>query len=72
MVQFLSSPLTVLMLVVVLSFVASLLSDKLKAPYPTVMIGIGLALSLLRVGSLENVPISGDLILGLGSPSTHL
>ncbi len=68
MVQFLSSPLTVLMLVVVLSFVASLLSDKLKAPYPTVMIGIGLALSLLRVGSLENVPISGDLILGLVLP----
>ena len=44
-----SSPLTILLLVVILSFVASLLSDKLKAPYPTVMIGIGLALSLLRL-----------------------
>ena len=68
MFQFLSSPLMLLMLVVVLSFVASLLSDKLKAPYPTVMIAIGLTLSLLRVGSLENVPISGDLILGLVLP----
>jgi len=66
--QFYSSPLTVLTLVVVLSFVASLLSDKLKAPYPTVMIGIGLGLTLLKVGSLENVPISGDLILGLVLP----
>ena len=68
MPQFLNSPLTVLLLVVILSFVASLLSDKLKAPYPTVMIGIGLALSLLRVGSLENLPISGELILGLVLP----
>ena len=68
MFQFFSSPLTVLMLVVVLSFVASLLSDKLRAPYPTVMIGIGLVLTLLKFGSLETVPISGDLILGLVLP----
>ena len=68
MFQFISSPLTVLVFVVVLSFVASLLSEKLKAPYPTVMIAIGLVLSFLRVGSLENVPISGEFILGLVLP----
>ena len=57
------------MLVVVLSFVASLLSDKLKAPYPTVMIIIGLALSLLRLsGSIGELPINGELVLGLVVP----
>ncbi len=65
----LTSPLTILMLVVVLSFVASLLSDKLKAPYPTVMIGIGLILSLLRLsGNIGDIPINGELVLGLVVP----
>lgn len=64
-----SSPVTILVLIVVLSFVASLLSDKLKAPYPTVMIGIGLALSIFRFGGgISDIRISGDLILGLVVP----
>jgi NhaP-type Na+/H+ or K+/H+ antiporter len=64
-----TSPLTILMLVVVLSFIASLLSDKLKAAYPTVMIGIGLILSLLRLlGNIGDIQISGELILGLVVP----
>jgi CPA1 family monovalent cation:H+ antiporter len=67
--ELVSSPLTVLLLVIILSFVASLLSDKLKAPYPTVMIGIGLALSILKFGGgISDIPISGDLILGLVVP----
>jgi len=62
-------PLTVLLLVVVLSFIASLLSDKFKAPYPTVVIGLGLVLSVLRFeAGISDVPINGDLILGLVIP----
>jgi CPA1 family monovalent cation:H+ antiporter len=69
MFEFVSSPLTIVLLVVVLSFVASLLSDKLKVPYPTAMIGIGLALSIFRFGGgISDIPISGDLILGLVVP----
>lgn len=69
MFELTGSPLTILLLVVILSFVASLLSDKLKAPYPTIMIGIGLALSLLKFGrAISDMPISGDLILGLVVP----
>jgi NhaP-type Na+/H+ or K+/H+ antiporter len=67
--EFASSPLTLLLLVVILSFVASLLSDRSKAPYPTVMIGIGLALSILKFGGgISNISISGDVILGLVVP----
>ena len=67
--ELVSSPLTVLLLVIILSFVASLLSDKLNAPYPTIMIGIGLALSILKFGGgISDIPISGDLILGLVVP----
>ena len=63
------SPLTILVLVIVLSFVGSLLSDKLKVPYPTVMIGIGLILSIFRFGGgLSDIPISSELILGLVVP----
>jgi CPA1 family monovalent cation:H+ antiporter len=69
MFEFVGTPLTILLLVIILSFVASLLSDKLKAPYPTVMIGIGLALSIFEFGrGISNIPISGDLILGLVVP----
>jgi CPA1 family monovalent cation:H+ antiporter len=67
--ELLSPPLTVLLLVIILSFVASLLSDKLNAPYPTVMIGIGLALSILKFGGgISDIPISGNLILGVVIP----
>jgi CPA1 family monovalent cation:H+ antiporter len=69
MIELFSSPLTILLLVVVLSFVASLLSDKLKTPYPTVIIGIGLILSILQVwGGIGSIPINRDLILGLVVP----
>ena len=69
LIQLATSPLSVLLLVIVLSFVASLLSDRLKAPYPTVLIAIGLALSILKFGEgFSNIPISGDFILGLVVP----
>jgi CPA1 family monovalent cation:H+ antiporter len=63
-----SSPMTILLLVIVFSFVGSLLSDKLKVPYSTTMIAIGLGLSLLRLGGLSDIPISRDVILGLVVP----
>jgi CPA1 family monovalent cation:H+ antiporter len=64
-----SSALAILVLVVVHSFIASLLSDKLSVAYPTVMIAMGLVLSFLPLpGGISNIPISGDLILGLVIP----
>ncbi|HUK27522.1 MAG TPA: cation:proton antiporter [Candidatus Acidoferrales bacterium] len=67
--EIVGSPLTVLLLVVILSFVASLLSDKMKAPYPPILIAIGLALSVVKFGGgIGDIPISGDLILGLLVP----
>jgi len=45
-----SSPLTVPLLVIVLSFVGAIISDKFRLPYPPVIIAIGFMLSLLRFG----------------------
>ena len=63
------SPLTVISLVIVLSFVGAILSDKLKASYTTVMIAIGLALSFLRIsGGLSSIVFDRSVILGLVVP----
>jgi CPA1 family monovalent cation:H+ antiporter len=63
------SPLTVVSLVIVLSFVGAILSDKLKASYTTVMIAIGLALSFLGVGGgFRNIPFDRSVILGFVVP----
>jgi CPA1 family monovalent cation:H+ antiporter len=62
-------PLTVVLLVIVLSFVGSILSSKLRVAYTTVMIAIGLLLSLLRVaGGLSTIPLDRTIILGLVVP----
>ncbi len=63
------SPMTVVSLVIFLSFLGAILSARLKASYPTVIIIIGLVLSLLRIGgALETVPFDSSVILGFVVP----
>lgn len=63
------SLLTALSLVIVLSFVGAILSDKIKASYTTVLIAIGLALSFLRIsGQLGSIAFDRTVILGLIVP----
>lgn len=62
-------PLTVVLLVIVLSFVGAILSEKLRISYTTIMIAIGLALSFLRItGELSTIPFDRSIILGLVVP----
>jgi len=62
-------PLAVVSLVLGLSFVGAILSDKLKASYTTIMITIGLALSFLRItGELSSIAFDKTVILGLVVP----
>jgi CPA1 family monovalent cation:H+ antiporter len=68
MVDFASSPLTIVSLVIALSFLAAILCDKLKVSYTTVLITIGLALSFLRVGGLTNITFDSSIILGFVVP----
>jgi hypothetical protein len=42
---------TVVLLVIVLSFVGAILSEKLRISYTTIMIAIGLVLSFLKISS---------------------
>jgi monovalent cation:H+ antiporter, CPA1 family len=63
------SPVTVVSLVIFLSFLGAILSSRLKVSYPTVIIAIGLALSILRVGgALQSVPFDSTVILGFVVP----
>ncbi len=63
--------LTVALLVIVFSFLGAILSDKLRVSYATVMVALGLGLSVAGFsGWLGNVPIGGSLILGLVVPPT--
>jgi len=63
------SPVTVVSLVIFLSFLGAILSSRLKVSYPTVIIAIGLALSILRVGgALQGVPFDSTVILGFVVP----
>ena len=69
MIDFASSPLTILSLVIALSFLAAILSEKLKVSYTTILITIGLALSLLRVGGgLTSITFDSTIILGFVVP----
>jgi CPA1 family monovalent cation:H+ antiporter len=62
-------PLTIVLLVIVLSFLGSILSSKLRVSYTTVMIVIGFLLSLLRIaGGLSSIPLDRTIILGLVVP----
>ena len=63
------SPVTLASLVIFLSFLGAILSSRLKASYPTVIIAIGLGLSILRVGgALQSVPFDSTIILGFVVP----
>jgi CPA1 family monovalent cation:H+ antiporter len=63
------SPVAVVSLVIFLSFLGAILSNRVKASYPTVIIAIGLALSILRVGGeLQSVPFDSTVILGFVVP----
>ena len=61
--------MTVALLVIVLSFVAAILSSKLKVSYPPVIIAIGFILSLLRLeGGFSSITFDSNLILGIVVP----
>jgi CPA1 family monovalent cation:H+ antiporter len=62
-------PLTIVLFVIVLAFVGAIMSEKFKISYTTIMIVIGLTLSLLRVsGELSSLPLDRNIILGLVVP----
>jgi CPA1 family monovalent cation:H+ antiporter len=61
--------LTVGLLVIVLSFLAAILSEKLRISYTTILIIIGVVLSFLRIaGGLSEIPLDRSIILGLIVP----
>jgi len=63
------SPITVMLFVIVLSFVAAIVSSKVKVSYPTVMVAIGLILSVLRFGGgFGTISVDSNLILGIVVP----
>jgi CPA1 family monovalent cation:H+ antiporter len=63
------SPEAVVSLIIFLSFLGAILSAKLKTSYPTIIIVIGLALSLLRIGgALQSIPFDRSIILGFVVP----
>jgi len=69
MVDFANSSLTIVSLVIFLSFLGAILSERLKASYPTVMIAIGFALSFLKIGgALSSISFDSNLILGFIVP----
>jgi CPA1 family monovalent cation:H+ antiporter len=62
-------PLTIVLFVIVLAFVGAIVSEKFKISYTTIMIVIGLSLSLLRVsGELSLLPLDRNVILGIVVP----
>jgi CPA1 family monovalent cation:H+ antiporter len=61
--------LTVVLVIIFLSFVGVLLSSKLRISYTIVMIAIGFLLSLFRLaGGLGTIPLDRSTILGLVVP----
>jgi monovalent cation:H+ antiporter, CPA1 family len=61
--------LTVLLLVIGLSFVGAILSEKIRVSYTTVMVAIGFALSFLKIGGgIAAIPLDRSLILGVIVP----
>jgi CPA1 family monovalent cation:H+ antiporter len=64
-----TSPLTIALFVIILSFVAAILGEKLKVSYTTVLIIMGFTVSLLGIsGELGNIPADRTVILGLLVP----
>src|SRR5208337_3588834 len=64
-----TSPMTIMLFVIVLSFVAAIISSKLRASYTTIIVAIGLILSLLRLEvGFSSISIDSNLILGIVVP----
>jgi CPA1 family monovalent cation:H+ antiporter len=64
-------PSSVLLVVIILSFLGAVLSDKLKVSYTAVLVGLGFGLSLLRISDilmLNTLSLSRSVILGLVVP----
>lgn len=64
-------PSTVILVVIVLSFLAAVLSDKLKVSYTTILVGFGFGLSLLRISGflmLDTLSLNRLVILGFVVP----
>jgi CPA1 family monovalent cation:H+ antiporter len=62
-------PLTILLLIIVLSFIGAILSEKMRVSYTTVMVLIGLVVSFLRLaGGLSALQLDRTLVLGLVVP----
>jgi CPA1 family monovalent cation:H+ antiporter len=60
---------TILLLVIVLSFIGAILSEKLKISYTTIMITLGFGLSIFRIQTgLIALPLDREIILGLVVP----
>ena len=69
MVDFASSSMAIVSLVIFLSFLGAILSERLKVSYTTVMIAIGFAVSFLRIGgALNSISLDSNLILGFVVP----
>lgn len=69
MISLALGPLTVALLIIVLSFIGAILSDKLKISYATTTIAIGLTLSILRISGLFSaVPFDRNILLGFVVP----
>ena len=66
----LTTPSISVLVVIVLSFVGAILSEKLKVSYTTIMILLGLGISILRIGSgfSSGLPLDRTVILGLVVP----
>jgi CPA1 family monovalent cation:H+ antiporter len=62
-------PLTILLLIIVLSFIGAILSEKMRVSYTTVMVLIGLVVSFLRLaGGFSALQLDRTLVLGLVVP----
>jgi CPA1 family monovalent cation:H+ antiporter len=60
---------TIVSLIIFLSFLGAILGAKLRTSYTTVLIVIGLALSLLKIGgALQTIPFDRSMILGFVVP----
>lgn len=69
MIESTISPLAAVLVVIVLSFLGAIFSDKLRISYPTIMIVLGLTLSVLRLaGGLSGIPLDRNVILGIVVP----
>ena len=69
MIELLTAPCLSVLPVIVLSFVGAILSEKPKVSHTTIVILLGLRVSILRIGSgPSTLPLDRNPILGLVVP----